>query len=52
MDIGESVFVAGQAYVALSRVRSLDTLYISKFNTSSIWADPFSKRFCAAVGDV
>ena len=52
VDIGQSVFVAGQAYVALSRVRSLDTLYISSFNTSSIWADPFSKRFCAAVNDV
>lgn len=51
VDIGSSVFVAGQAYVALSRVRSLDTLYISDFSLRSIWADPYAKRFCAAIGD-
>ena len=52
VDIGSSVFVPGQAYVALSRVRSLKHLYIKNFSKRSIWADQFAKRFCAAVGDV
>lgn len=52
VDIGSSVFVPGQAYVALSRIRSLDSLYLRNFNQSSIWADPYAKRFCVAIGDV
>ena len=52
VDIGSSVFVPGQAYVALSRVRSLNDVYIRNFSVRSIWGDSFAKRFCAAVGDV
>lgn len=36
MDIGQSVFTAGQTYVALSRVKSLDGLHLINFNPQSI----------------
>jgi len=40
IDIGTSVFEYGQSYVALSRVQSLDGLYLNKFNFSKIKANP------------
>jgi len=40
MDIGQSIFEYGQSYVALSRVRSLDGLYLSAFNSKKIGANP------------
>lgn len=45
MDLGSSVFAPAQAYVALSRVRSLDGLYISVFEPKSIFADPKAAEF-------
>ncbi|XP_043272578.1 ATP-dependent DNA helicase PIF1 isoform X5 [Venturia canescens] len=48
MSLGR-VFDAGQAYVALSRAQSLDSLRVLDFNTEQIWADrnvlEFYKRF-------
>nr|QBK85639.1 MAG: RecD helicase /ATP-dependent exoDNAse [Marseillevirus LCMAC101] len=36
LDLGHSIFACGQAYVGLSRVRSLKGLFLSSFESSSI----------------
>ncbi len=40
VDIGASTFECGQAYVALSRVRSLESLFVWNFQPSRVRADP------------
>jgi hypothetical protein len=45
MDIGRSVFAEGQSYVALSRVKTLDGLYLSEFNSTKIRANPLVVGF-------
>ena len=40
MDIGQSIFEYGQTYVALSRIKSLDGLYLSAFHSEKIAANP------------
>lgn len=39
IDIGDSIFSDGQAYVALSRCRNVEGLFISKFTSSKIRAN-------------
>ena len=39
MDIGNSIFNCGQAYVALSRVTSSEGLHLINFDPSSVTAD-------------
>ena len=45
IDIGCSIFEAGQAYVALSRVRTLEGLFILDFAAEKIRAHPKVKAF-------
>jgi|LauGreDrversion4_2_1035121.scaffolds.fasta_scaffold43599_3 ATP-dependent DNA helicase PIF1 len=45
MDIGQSIFAAGQSYVALSRVKTLEGLYLSAFNSTKIKANPLVVEF-------
>lgn len=45
IDIGPSTFEYGQAYVALSRVRSLEALYIYEFDPKSFRVHPAVKKF-------
>jgi len=40
LDLGQSCFEYGQVYVALSRLSSLNGLYITKFDPSKIKAHP------------
>jgi len=45
MDIGKNIFEYGQTYVALSRVESLEGLYLTSFDYSKIAANPKVKKF-------
>ncbi len=40
IDLGTSVFSPGQAYTALSRARSLDSVWLSRFTPSAFKTDP------------
>lgn len=52
MDLGNSIFEYGQTYVALSRVRSLDGLYLSAFNPNRIRANPIVKEFYSKIPEI
>jgi hypothetical protein len=52
MDLGNSVFEYGQTYVALSRIRSLDGLYLSAFQPKRIKANPLVKDFYRNIPEV
>ena len=45
VDIGDSTFEYGQAYVALSRVRDLDSLFVFALDPTKIMAHPAVKTF-------
>jgi len=45
IDIGSNIFADGQTYVALSRVKSLDGLYLTSFDYSKIKCNPLVKAF-------
>jgi len=49
MDIGQSIFEYGQTYVALSRIKSLDGLYLSAFHREKIAANPKVKTFYDSI---
>ena len=40
IDIGKDIFEYGQTYVALSRIKSLDGLYLTEFYPHRIKANP------------
>lgn len=45
MDIGRNIFEYGQTYVALSRVKSLEGLYLTNFDYTKIMANPKVVKF-------
>ncbi len=49
VDIGKSTFEYGQAYVALSRVKSLDSLYVYEFAEGAIRAHPRVRVFYGEI---
>lgn len=52
IDIGSSVFEYGQAYVALSRVRNIESLYVWNLDPSKIRAHPTVTRYYETIMDV
>jgi ATP-dependent DNA helicase PIF1 len=49
IDIGSGIFEYGQAYVALSRARSLDALYIYDFDPAAFKVHPLVKKFYSTL---
>lgn len=45
INLGNSVFASNMAYVGLSRVRSLEGLYLISFNKNKIVPDPIALKF-------
>jgi len=52
IDIGHNVFECGQAYVALSRVKSLESLYIHNISASAFKAHPKVKKFYEELSNI
>jgi ATP-dependent DNA helicase PIF1 len=49
MDLGNAIFEYGQTYVALSRIQTLDGLYLSAFHSQRIKANPKVRAFYDAL---
>ena len=49
IDVGTNTFESGQAYVALSRVRSLDSLFIYEISKAAFRAHSVVKKFYAGL---
>lgn len=45
IDIGQNIFCPGQAYVALSRCRNINSLYIKSFMASKVYANKKALEF-------
>ncbi len=45
IDIGSNIFADGQSYVALSRVKSLEGIYLTSFDYTKIKCNPIVKIF-------
>jgi ATP-dependent DNA helicase PIF1 len=52
IDIGAAVFEYGQTYVALSRIQSLDGLYLSGFHAQKIKANPKVSEFYKQIPQI
>ena len=52
IDIGRSIFEYGQTYVALSRIQSLDGLYLSAFEPSKIKTNPTVRQFYETIQEI
>jgi ATP-dependent DNA helicase PIF1 len=51
IDVGRSIFEYGQTYVALSRVKTLDGLYLSGLDISRIMTNPLVEAFYESFAD-
>lgn len=51
MDIGKSIFEYGQSYVALSRVKSLEGLYLTEFEPTRIRVNPKVRDYYSRFTD-
>ena len=49
IDVGSQIFECGQTYVALSRVKSLDGLYLSAFNANRIKTNALVKSLYDSI---
>lgn len=49
IDAGSSIFEFGQTYVALSRVKTLDGLFLKSFDPYKIQANPIVKAFYESI---
>lgn len=49
IDIGKEVFACGQSYVALSRVKSLEGLYLTSFDVSRIQIDKKVREYYDSI---
>jgi ATP-dependent DNA helicase PIF1 len=45
IDVGSGIFECGQTYVGLSRVKSLEGLYLSSFDASKIFINKKVREF-------
>ena len=52
IDVGGGIFECGQTYVALSRVRDLDGLYLSKFDPTKIKSSLRVRNFYRSIPEV
>jgi ATP-dependent DNA helicase PIF1 len=52
IDIGRTIFEYGQTYVALSRIQSLEGLYLSAFEPDKIRANPIVNEFYSRIKPV
>ena len=52
IDVGGGIFECGQTYVALSRVKDLDGLYLSKFDSTKIKCSLRVRKFYNSIPEV
>lgn len=49
IDLGKSLFAKGQAYVALSRVKTIEGLFISALDHNKLLKNPHDSRSLAEL---
>jgi len=52
IDAGSNIFECGQTYVALSRIKSLDGLYLTDFNAQKIKVNKKVQAYYASINNV
>ena len=49
IDIGDNIFEYGQTYVALSRIKTLEGLFLGEFNMLRIMTNPIVTEYYASL---